>query len=252
VFGTIHSADPRLETLPPPVDRAFTRARSLMLEFVADEYGRQRFLEAAMFSDRQTLDQKIGSADFERVVEHLRPLGLGREFVARLKPWGVLLNLRSAGSGGDAGAASIEARLYDRARERRLPLHQMEGIEEQVFVFDEFAMDSQVALLKHSLAHIDELSSMAESTLQAYLKRDLAGIWRIQERFVARYPEIASHNADFVKRILHDRNVVMAYRMQRALRRGGAFVALGALHLYGEKGVLALLIHDGWTVSRVH
>ena len=38
------------------------------------------------------------------------------------------------------------------------------------------------------------------------------------------------------KRVIHDRNVVMAFRMQRQLRRGDAFVALGALHLYGEQG----------------
>jgi uncharacterized protein YbaP (TraB family) len=53
------------------------------------------------------------------------------------------------------------------------------------------------------------------------------------------------------KRMVHDRSVVMAFRMQRELRRGGAFVALGALHLYGEKGVLALLEADGYRAERV-
>ena len=53
------------------------------------------------------------------------------------------------------------------------------------------------------------------------------------------------------KRVVHDRSVVMAFRMQRELRRGNAFVALGALHLYGEKGVLALLEEDGYRAARV-
>jgi len=53
------------------------------------------------------------------------------------------------------------------------------------------------------------------------------------------------------KRVIHDRSVVMAFRMQRQLRRGDAFVALGALHLYGEKGVLALLAEDGYRAERV-
>ena len=44
----------------------------------------------------------------------------------------------------------------------------------------------------------------------------------------------------------------MAFRMQRQLRKGEAFVALGALHLYGEKGVLALLLEDGWKVARIY
>jgi len=46
--------------------------------------------------------------------------------------------------------------------------------------------------------------------------------------------------------------VVMAFRMQRELRHGGAYVALGALHLFGDQGVLALLEQDGFQVSRVH
>jgi uncharacterized protein YbaP (TraB family) len=39
--------------------------------------------------------------------------------------------------------------------------------------------------------------------------------------------------------------------MQRELRRGTAFVAVGALHLYSDKGVLALLEADGYRAERV-
>jgi uncharacterized protein YbaP (TraB family) len=50
---------------------------------------------------------------------------------------------------------------------------------------------------------------------------------------------------------VHDRNVVMAFRMQRELRRGNAFIALGALHLYGAHGVLARLEADGYRATRL-
>lgn len=252
VFGTIHVADERLAKLPAPVERAFARSSRLMLEFVADQYGRERFLEAAMFLDAQTLEEKLGREHFGRVLEHLKPLGLKPEFITKLKPWGVLLNLRSAGGATQSGATSVDALLYERARARRLPMHQLEELEEQVFVFDEFPMDSQVALLRHSLAHYPELTAMAEATMKAYLARNLAALWRIQEESAARYPEIAAHHAGFVKRVLYDRSVVMAFRMQRQLRKGGTFVAIGALHLYGTKGVLALLVNDGWKVARVY
>jgi uncharacterized protein YbaP (TraB family) len=202
-----------------------------------------------MFLDRQTLEDKIGQDDFERVLEQLRPIGLKRDFVNRMKPWGVLLNLRAP---ADRHGASLEARLLELARERRMPMHQIEEVEEQIFTFDEFPMESQVALLKHSLAHRSELLALAEETLQAYLARDLARIWRLREEFVLRYPEVAAHQAVMNRRVVHDRSVVMAYRMQRQLRRGAAFVALGALHLYGGKGVLALLEDDGYRATRVY
>jgi uncharacterized protein YbaP (TraB family) len=247
VYGTIHVADARLE-LPPPVLKAFAGAKTLMLEFLADAYSKERFLEAAMFRDSQTLEQKIGAEDFERAFEHLRPIGLSREFVNKLKPWGVLLNLRNPGG---ADGSPLDAQLLERARARRMPLDQIEGVEEQIFTFDEFPMASQVALLKHSLAHREELLQLSARTLDAYLDADLAAIWRLREEFVQRHPRIAAHQAVMTKRVLYDRSVVMAFRMQRQLRRGGAFVALGALHLYGDKGVLALLEEDGYTASRV-
>ena len=248
VFGTIHVSDPRVAELPQAARRAFDGAKSLMLEHLPDDYSRERFLEAAMFLDRQTLEGTIGRTDFERVLEQLRPIGLERDFVNRMKPWGVLLNLRAS---ADAQGASLDARLLELARERHMPMYPIEEVEEQIFTFDEFPMESQVALLKHSLAHRGELLALAEETLQAYLARDLARIWRLREEFVLRHPEVAAHQAVMNKRVVHDRSVVMAYRMQRQLRRGAAFVALGALHLYGEKGVLALLEDDGYRATRV-
>lgn len=252
VFGTIHVADARLASLPAPVAEAFDTARGLTVEFTASAYARERFLEAAMFLDQQTLEDKIGARDFERVVEHLAPIGLSREFVLKLKPWGVLVNLRNPRSVARTPVPTLDEQLYARARARRLALHTMENVEEQVFTFDEFPMDSQVALLRDALAHQAELAEMTERTLEAYLARDLDAIWRVQEDYVRRHPGIAPHNAVFMKRVITDRSVVMAFRMQRQLRYGNAFVALGALHLYGAKGVLALLEQDGYRVHRVY
>jgi uncharacterized protein YbaP (TraB family) len=145
----------------------------------------------------------------------------------------------------------LDAQVIEIARERRLPLDQIEGVEEQIFTFDEFPMDSQVALLRHSLEHRAELAELAERTLDAYLARDLSALWQLREAFIARYPAVAAHQAVMTKRVIYDRNVVMAFRMQRQLRRGDAFVALGALHLYGGRGVLALLEQDGYRATRV-
>jgi hypothetical protein len=249
VYGTIHVPDARLAELPAAVRLSFDAAKSLMLEFVPDTYSRERFLEAAMFLDRQTLEEKIGREDFERALEVLGPSGLTREVVNKLKPWGVLLNLRHPQRA--AHGMSHDEQLLQLARARRLPLSQIEGVEEQIFTFDEFPMESQIALLKHSLTHRDELLELAERTLEAYLERDLATIWRLREQFIARHPQVAPHQAVMTKRVVHDRSVVMAFRMQRQLRRGEAFIALGALHLYGDKGVLALLEEDGYRAERV-
>jgi len=222
----------------------------LMLEFLADPYSRERFLEAALYLDGRTLAQDIGDQHFERAVEAMRPIGLPREFVGKLKPWGVLLNLRT--SRQPSGAEGMEAQLYRLARGRRMPVSQIENVEEQIFTFDEMAPAAQIALLKHYLSHREELDALAERTLQAYVRGDLQALWDVQQEFGHRHPSLRAYHAELVKRIVLDRSVVMAYRMQRELRRGRAFVAVGALHLYGERGVLALLEEDGYRVERVY
>jgi len=250
VFGTLHAGDPRLQPFPGPVERAFASSRALMLEYFPDQYARERFLEAALYPDGRSLDEDIGEADFERVARALAPAGLTREFVRKVKPWGVLLNLRI--SRQPSGAEPPEARLFRRARERRMPVAQIENVEEQIFTFDEMSRETQLALLRHYLSHPDELDAMAERTLQAYLRGDLQMIWEAQQDFARRHPELRVHHEELVKRVVLDRSVVMAYRMQRELRRGRAFVAVGALHLYGARGVLALLEEDGYLVDRVY
>lgn len=250
VFGTLHAGDPRLGSLPAPVHDAFAQSRSLMLEYVADPYSRERFLEAALYLDGRTLAQDIGGEHFERAVQAMRPIGLPREFVSKLKPWGVLLNLRISRQPG--GATPPDAQLFELARARRLPVTQIENVEEQVFTFDEMSMATQIALLRHYLEHRDELDALAERTLRAYLARNLRDLWEAQQDYARRHPEIAPHHAELMKRVVLDRSVVMAFRMQRELRRGRAFVAVGALHLYGEQGVLALLEEDGYRAERLY
>ena len=250
VYGTLHAEDPQLQSLPPPVLRAFAGARALMLEYVASQYGRERFLEAALYDDGRTLDQAIGAEDFERAVQALAPIGVSRDFVRRVKPWGVLLNLRV--SRRPAGGTTPDAQLYAMARQRRLAVSQIESVEEQVFTFDEMSAAAQVGLLHHFLTHVEALDALAERSLSAYLARDLHALWDAQQDYARAHPEIAPYHAEMMKRVVLDRSVVMAFRMQRELRHGRAFVAVGALHLYGGKGVLALLAEDGYSARRVY
>jgi uncharacterized protein YbaP (TraB family) len=64
--------------------------------------------------------------------------------------------------------------------------------------------------------------------------------------------EQAALMATFIDRLLDRRNARMVERMTQHLARGGAFVAVGALHLPGEGGILGLLEAQGYRVTRVY
>jgi uncharacterized protein YbaP (TraB family) len=106
--------------------------------------------------------------------------------------------------------------------------------------------------LRHALAHRDELAALLEPTIEAWLKRDLAGIHAGPDRIGRRYPEMAEHYRILFKTVVENRSIAMAHRLFMPFREGRAFVAVGASHLYGPDGILALIERQGYRVERLY
>jgi len=250
VFGTIHIADPRVLDLPDPVTRALARSRRYYMESFQGEREALRFFEAGQFDDGRRLEPLIGAERYARVAAMLRERRVPDEVIARLKPWAVLANLTVTPE--DYEKVTLDQKLVELARGRKLRVLGLEGIEEQISVFDRIPLDTQVGLLRHAIEHRDELAAMIEPTIQAWMKRDLAGIHRAGYRAAERYPEVAEHYRILHRSVVENRSVVMAHRLLMPLREGGAFIAVGANHLYGGEGMLALIEKQGYRVERVY
>jgi uncharacterized protein len=249
VFGTIHVADPRVLELPEPVTRALARSKRYYTETFIGAREEARFFEAAQFEDGRRLEPLIGAQAYAQVAAQLREKNVPDEVIARIKPWAALANLTVVPE--DYEGANLDQKLAALARRRGTRVLGLEGVEEQISVFERIPLDTQVALLKHALAHRDELAAMIEPAIQAWMRRDLAGIHSASERVEARFPEMAPHYRILFRGVVHDRTIVMAHRLFLPLREGRAFVAVGANHLYGGDGLLALIEAQGYRVARV-
>ena len=83
----------------------------------------------------------------------------------------------------------------------------------------------------------------------AFITMPLAGKLRQHRGHIARNQRMAD---DFQRRVIDDRNQRMAERAQPMLQAGKAFIAVGALHLPGDKGLLNLLEQQGYRIRRVY
>src|SRR3546814_13012429 len=90
--------------------------------------------------------------------------------------------------------------------------------------------------------------------LEALVEDDLAGnrapAYRRLEDRAREDKEPAARQ--FKEAFVDDRNRTMVERMTPLLERGKAFVAVGALHMPGDEGILHLLEQQGWRVTRVY
>ena len=250
VFGTIHLADPRVLEIPEPVLRALHASRRFAMEAPQWSGHDQRLLEAAQFEDGRDLASVVGADTFQKVRAALGARSLPEPVIARIKPWAALANIAVVPE--DYASTTLDQKLLALARGRRMEISALEGTEEHISVFEGIPLETQVAMLRHTLDERDYLASMIEPTLQAWLRRDLAGIHAVNERIIARFPGVAAHYRLLARHLVDNRSVVMAHRLFVPLRSGRVFVAVGAAHLYGNAGLLGMIERQGYRVARVY
>ena len=254
IFGTMHSADPDILALPPPVARAFRAAPSLSVEIILDEGAMQRIGTAMRLPKGQRLQDFVPPDVFSKAAAAAEPLGIQPIQLSRLKPWAValLISMTPPDETKPKGAARLPLDLWlmDTARKKRKPVYALETLAEQVNVFDALPTDDQVAHLRAAAIPYAEKRRLLAILKDAYLRRDLDAIFRLANH--DERPGDRPTREKIEKRLLDDRNRRMVERMLPRFDEGGAFIAVGAAHLPGDVGVLALLERRGYTVSRLY
>jgi uncharacterized protein YbaP (TraB family) len=83
----------------------------------------------------------------------------------------------------------------------------------------------------------------------AYLAGNLADLSALADEGFAELDPALSGRIQ--QRLIADRNRHMAERLEPLLNQGRLFVAVGALHLPGEGGVLNLLAQRGYRITAI-
>ncbi len=246
VFGTIHSEDPRVTRLPLAVQEAFEASRVLLAETVMDVENARRSMDLLRLPGGTELRSLIGPRLYARSVRALAERGLPEPAVRSYKPWAVvtLLSVPSPVTG-----QFLDLVLYQMALAQGKPVLALETVEEQLAAFDDLGVAEQVALLEHTLEQREHLAAAHEELLEAYLREDLSALSRISSEIMGSADPALAHK--IMQGLIDDRNRIMVRRMGPSLESGGAFVAVGALHLPGATGVLSLLEQEGYRVVPV-
>jgi uncharacterized protein YbaP (TraB family) len=253
VFGTMHSADEEVTDLAPPVADALADARSLSIEVVMTPQAQASLALSMTLSDGRTLEDVVGPDLFDRAVAAGQPYGFGERELRLFKPWAIMTLFSLPPSEVErqaAGAKALDNRLQEAADQRGLPVYGLEQIEEQIALFNDMAEADQIAMLDATIAQSDQVEATFEKMRQAYLAQDTAGIFEFMQAQQTGFdPDLVE---TFTASLLDARNERMVERMAPRLAEGGAFVAVGALHLPGENGVLKRLEDQGYQVTRLY
>lgn len=247
LFGTIHSEDPEVLQLAPPVRQAFEQSDSVVLEIMMDMDAMIFSSTAMLLMDGRTLSDLVGKSLFNKTAKAIQSRGIPEAVLERMKPWAAATTLSIP---PPRTGMMLDLHLYQQAQEAGKQLHGLETIEEQLAVFDSMPESDQIRMLRDAVGNLDEIDRMNEELLVLYKRRDLAGMMALSEHYMkAGDPGVSR---DLERRLIVDRNRLMAERMQPYLQAGNAFVAVGSLHLPGDQGLLNLLDRRGYTLKMLY
>lgn len=242
LYGTIHSSHTAVRDLPPEVASALRSSSSFHpeLEFSPENIGQ---LTAQIFAGGTgDLEEKLPPALWKRLVAQSQESGIP-PFLIRRVPLR-LAPMIFANPPGSEFNLIVDVQLYQLAKEGGLSMHPLETIEEQIDVFNKLTHEQAISFLKEALDEAEAGFPSKENLVRLYAAGDLDGLMRLLEEEFER-----ANIPELTERLLDHRNERMTERLLPFLKEGGAFVAVGAAHMPGAKGMITLIEQQGYTVT---
>ncbi len=248
LFGTIHLIPDTAYFFTAEMQRAFDDTEVLALEIdiekALDLGGQMAMLQKALMRNDTTLKDLVTPEEYAAIRDHFSKMGLPIFLLERIKPM-FLTIFASEDIFGGMGAMdrmkSYELELSSMAKGRQMKVTGLETVESQLGIFDSIPYKAQAKMLVASIEAEEGEEQLLDTLIHYYRLQDLE---RLNELI----------NADattFVYRhiLLDNRNRQWIPAMTELMRAKPTFFAVGAGHLKGEVGVIALLEQAGYRLT---
>ena len=240
LFGTIHALPKGVDWLSPAVAARLDAADTLVLEAIipADPAVLAPVISRiGMPPGIRPLAERLPAAAMPRLTAAAVTTGVPVAVLDRMASWLVAMTLSNAaltGVGIDA-AAGVEPALTARARGRKIAVIGLETAEQQLVYFEGLPDADQSAMLMATIDDIGNARQEFGTLLRLWQAGDIEAIARDFDAETRATPLLR-------QRLLVARNQRWADWIAAVMQRPGKlFIAVGAGHLGGADGVLALL-----------
>ena len=260
LFGTIHSTDDSALEIA-------RRAAELIKDakIVATELGgpidviekaniTASMLARALDRDHDTFEGVIPPEDRKSVEIFVTTHGYPVEFAHHLKPWflAILAALPACEAKREAlDLPEVDQLLAQTAKDSGVTVVGLETPQGQLDAIASMRPEVAALLLGVAARQPAMNDDLYATMLQLYRESRPAEILPISDAVGGLSAAERSAQDEFMRVLLIDRNSVMAERAAPLLASGGAFFAVGALHLTGKEGLIERFRADGYLVIKV-
>jgi uncharacterized protein YbaP (TraB family) len=260
LFGTIHSTD------ESALEVARRAAQSINgSKVVATELGgpidtiekaniTAATLAKALDRDHDTFEGAIAPEDRQKIEKLISSLGYPAEFAHHLKPWflAILTALPKCEAERETlNLPEVDQFLAETARDSGVKVIGLETTEEQLAAIANMRPEVAATLLTLTARDPGLNDNLYATMLRLYRESRPAEILAVSDALGGLSDTERAAQDEFMLALLQARNATMAERAAPLLASGGAFIAVGALHLAGKTGLVERFRAQGYTVTKV-
>lgn len=247
VFGTVHADRAPILAVGNKVLVQIENADMFFAEVNLGNQAQMLFVQESMFLPKnQSLADLVGDDLAEATRKRFRDHGMGSAIADRLRPWSaaVMLSYPKMSLG-----IPLDMYLFNLAQQKGKDVGGLETVQEQLSVFDGLGAQGQKLMLQRAVENYHQAHQTMESLFNAYQRQDLRELESIA------FEQMDQEPAQLVvwtkEDLLNKRNLRFLNRMLPHMKHQSIFVAVGALHLPGDQGLLALLQAKGFQVNPI-
>ena len=244
--GSVHALRSQDYPLPPQYSHALDASKVMALE--VDEKAVNESSRSISKSGEYPRNDSLKNHVDPRTYAYLRKifglLGVSEEKFSRYRPWYLALMLESSGAQGRSLDLGVERYLIRRANSKHKTVVGLETAREHAQVFSGLTdRQGEAYLLLEFIPRSQGITSA--ETMQAWRKGDADAVADEFHDAFRDFPSLA-------ERLLDNRNRNWIPKIENYLQNGNScFVVVGAAHLGGANGLIALLKGRGYTIEQL-
>ena len=252
LFGSLHILPMSIEWTTPEIKTAMESSGVFFFEAPADRdaqlLARDFILYNGVLPRGATLRQVLTHREYLIYSTILIRAGLKPELFERYRPWLASLVLGLAYLYPDklAGLVGADDALIDYAQMNGKEVHYLESVEQQMSLLTRPNEASQIRELKRLIQSLPQTRVQSELLLDLWRTGDVDRLGMTISSYFRGYPGMEDA-------LVGNRNRIWLSQIESLLGSGEttAMVTVGAAHMAGNKGLLALLCAEGYDVERV-
>jgi hypothetical protein len=260
LFGTIHSTDESALEIARRAAQSIDGAKVVATELGGpiDVIEKANIMAATLASaldrDHDTFEGVVAPEDRQKIEKLIMSFGYPAAFAHHLKLWflAVLTGLPKCEAERESlNLPEVDQLLAETARDLGVKVIGLETTEEQLAAIANLRPQVAATLLKLTARNPALNDDLYATTLRLYRESRPAEIVPIADALGGLSGAERAAQDEFMRALLQNRNAIMAERTAPLLASGGAFIAVGALHLAGKTGLVEQFRADGYTVTKV-